>query len=172
MGIPYIDRTPHRRARKRPWAIAWGLFWVVGLIVLSYMGLPVFGIETPPAVRIVQDLAPEEGIGPLREIPFDQLEPGVYFTDEADPEEMPEELGIFFEDFSTRIEESAEVAAEKAAAEGEDSSFNSPTGLMFISEWQPDLMKVVLRIEWTDENSLNKDFEHEFFLHRDRRRGE
>ena len=65
-GVPYLDRNPHRSMFKRPWAVAIGIFFVLLMVQLSYMGLPGYGIETPAATRIVQDLAPEEGAGPLR----------------------------------------------------------------------------------------------------------
>jgi ubiquinol-cytochrome c reductase cytochrome b subunit len=78
VGIPYIDRNPHRSMYKRPLAVGLGILFVLVVLVLSYMGLPEYGIETPPATRIVQDLAPEEGTGPLRAVPFEQLQAGVY----------------------------------------------------------------------------------------------
>lgn len=78
MAIPYIDRNPSRLAKNRPFAIAWGIAWIFILLALSYMGLPVYGIETPAATRVIQDLAPEEGLGPLREIPQEELIAGIY----------------------------------------------------------------------------------------------
>ena len=61
---------------------------VLVLVVLSYMGLPHYGIESDAATRIIQDMAPEEGVGPLREVPFDQLQPGVYEVGVHRPEDM------------------------------------------------------------------------------------
>ncbi len=81
MAIPYIDRNPSRLAKNRPFAIAWGLAWIFVLVALSYMGLPLYGIETPAATRVIQDLAPEEGLGLLREIPHEELLGGIYLLD-------------------------------------------------------------------------------------------
>ncbi|MFQ5616812.1 MAG: cytochrome bc complex cytochrome b subunit [Anaerolineales bacterium] len=162
LAIPYIDRNPSRLAKNRPFAIAWGIFWVIFMLVASYMGTPNFGIETPAAVRIVQDLAPEEGSGMLRAIPFDELEPGVYYVNESTTESMPKELAAFFEDYEQRVNDAEERG-----------KMLDPTGLLYISEWQTDLRKVVMRMEWTDpETAKLKTYEHEFFLHRERRRGE
>ncbi len=77
-GIPYIDRNPYRSLNKRPLAVGIGILLIGALVVLSYMGTPEYGIKTDLATRIAQDLAPEEGVGPLREIAFDQLRPGAY----------------------------------------------------------------------------------------------
>ncbi len=162
IAIPYIDRNPSRLAKNRPIAITWGLFWVIFLLVTSYMGTPQFGIETPPAVRIVQDLAPEEGIGMLRSIPFDDLVPGTYFVNEADKEAMPKRLAEFFAEYERRVN----------LAEEQGKMLNA-TGMLYITEWQKDLKKVVMRMEWTDpETAQQKSFEHEFYLHRDRPREE
>lgn len=170
IATPYIDRNPKRMAKNRPIGIAWGLFWVIFLLVTSYMGLPVFGIETPPATRIIQDLAPEEGLGILRAIPYDELVPGVYYTGEVDTETMPEHLAEFFTIYSERIEEQIEVYEQTKDSE-EPKGFVDPTGLLYISEWQADVKKVVLRIEWIDPVTLEpKEYEHEYFLHTDRPR--
>jgi quinol-cytochrome oxidoreductase complex cytochrome b subunit len=55
--VPYIDRNPYRSLYKRPIAVAIGILGVLGLVVLSYMGTPVYGIAHTPAQRITQDRA-------------------------------------------------------------------------------------------------------------------
>jgi quinol-cytochrome oxidoreductase complex cytochrome b subunit len=166
LAIPYIDRNPKRMARNRPFAIAWGLIWAIALGVLSYMGTPAFGIETPSAARIIQDLAPEEGIGPLRAIPYDDLVPGIYIVNETDPDTLPGALGDVFGTYTDRIN----TAAEK------DPDFNNPDAVMLVSNWAPDLKQITMRILWeeanTDTNQLEeKSLEHLYYLHADRRRG-
>jgi quinol-cytochrome oxidoreductase complex cytochrome b subunit len=157
-AIPYIDRNPSRLARNRPIAIAWGLLWALALVVLSYMGTPEYGIESPPATRIVQDLIPEEGVGPVRELPFEQLVPGIYVVNETDPEELPLGLEAIFEEYTERL----------MAAEETNPDFNDISAVMVISDWQPDLKKVTPRIQWTDAAGASKSFEHDFYIHRDR----
>lgn len=160
MAIPYIDRNPKRLAKNRPFAITYGIFWLIALVVLSYMGLPQFGIETPPAVRIVQDLAPEEGLGPLRALPYDQLIPGTYVVDETDVADLPADLAAFFTEYSDMVNTAEERGGLPDAH-----------AILFITDWQPELKKVLLRIEWVDGVSGQaKEYEHEFFLHEDRRR--
>ncbi|GAB4541025.1 MAG: hypothetical protein Kow0063_31470 [Anaerolineae bacterium] len=161
-AVPYIDRNPYRMTSKRPIAVALGLLFVLALAVLTYMGTPQFGIETPAAVRIVQDLAPEEGVGPLRAIPYDQLQPGVYEVGVTDPTGLPPQLGLVFVEFEERVLEAEESGALPDAS-----------AVMVIEDWQADLKKVTPRIIWTDsESGEQKTYEKHIFLHRDRRRGE
>ena len=171
-AVPYIDRNPHRRFFKRPIAIGVGLLSVVALLVLSYMGLPQYGIEIPAATRILQDLAPEEGIGPLREVPFDELVSGSYEVNLTDPAALPPHLGEVFGEFTNRVNEAQT-----------DGKLLDARALMIIEDWQAgaidaeadtvvvNLRKVTLRILWNDPESLEaKTYEHVYFLHRDRDR--
>jgi quinol-cytochrome oxidoreductase complex cytochrome b subunit len=160
-AVPYIDRNPYRLMSKRPIAVFLGLLFVAAVLVLSYMGTPGFGIETPPAIRIVQDLAPEEGEGALRAIPFDQLEPGVYEVGRTDPTTLPPELGLVFIEFEQRV-----IEAEEAG------KLPDAQAVMVIEDWQVDLKKVTPRIIWSDpESGEQKTYEKHIFLHRDRGRG-
>ncbi len=161
MAIPYIDRNPKRMARSRPIAIAWGLLWAILLGIWSYMGTPEYGIETPSAARTIQDLAPEEGIGPLRAIPFDELVPGIYVVNETNPRDLDGELGEVFAIYTEYINRFNES----------DPEFVDPEALMIITDWAADLKKVTLRILWTEEGE-RKNLEHEYYLHQDRRRNE
>ncbi len=166
-AIPYIDLNPHRRAFKRPVAVALGLLATLTLVVLSYMGLPEYGIETPAATRIIQDLAPEEGLGELRAIPYDQLRPGVYEVNVSDPEKLcPDllwgcpELEAVFTEYSMRVNHAAE-----------EGDLLEVEALLIIEDWQEDLRKVTPRIIWTDaESGDRKTYEQHIFLHRDHNR--
>jgi hypothetical protein len=160
-AVPYIDRNPYRMMSKRPIAVTLGLLFVAAVLVLSYMGTPLFGIETPAAVRIVQDLAPEEGVGALRAIPFDELEPGVYEVGITDATTLPRELAGVFVEFENRVAEAEETGKLLDAQ-----------GFMVIEDWQADLKKITPRVIWTDpESGEQKTYEKHIFLHRDRGAG-
>ena len=163
IGIPYIDRNPYRSMWKRPFAIGLGILGVIMLVVLSYMGLPRYGIESDAATRIVQDLAPEEGVGHLREIPFDQLQPGVYVVNETDTRNMCPQIDYgcpefeeFFEEYSERINLAAEAG-----------DLTNAEAVLVIENWQQDLKKVTFRIGW-EEGEEVKTYEHSLYIHRDR----
>src|SRR3990172_602542 len=184
MGIPYIDRNPSRLARKRPFAIAWGIAWIFVFIALSFMGTPQYGIETPPATRIIQDLAPEEGEGALREIPYAELFnrqtayvvgkdygadlcPGLSY--QPDPEGDVNNVVVgcphltaVFNEFSDRLLE--------AEAEGRLPNLNAK---LTVEQFQAGLVKVTPHVEWTDPvTGSPKTYEHTYFLHENRAQGE
>lgn len=163
--VPYIDRNPHRSMYKRPWAIGIGLAAVLLLVVLSYMGTPAYGIETPAATRIVQDLAPEEGEGPLRQIPFEQLQAGAYEVNVTPTEKMcPDmdfgcpQLEAVFGEYTDRLNQASE--------EGE---LDNLSAFLIIEDWQADLKKVTTRILWNDpQTGQPKDYERHLYLHQNR----
>lgn len=169
LAIPYIDRNPYRKARRRPIAVALGLLATITLIGLSYMGTPAYGIETPPATRIIQDLAPEEGLGELRAIPFDQLQPGVYEVNQTPTEDLCPELDFGCPELETVFAEYSE-RVNQAAEKGVLPDFEA---VIVIEDWQADLRKVTPRIVWTDsESGDRKTYERHIFLHADRNREE
>ena len=163
IGVPYIDRNPYRSLYKRPLAVSMGILAVLALVVLSYMGLPEFGIKTSAATRIVQDLAPQEGVGPVHKIPFTQLQTGVYEVNQTPVRNLcPDidygcpELESVFGSYTQRV---------NAAVEQGD--LPTGTGVMLIEDWQQDLKKITFRIIWEEDNQ-SKTYERHLFLHRER----
>lgn len=164
-AIPYIDRNPHRSLYKRPLAVGIGILALIVLVVLSYMGTPQYAIETPPATRIVQDLAPEEGQGPLRAIPFEQLQPGMYEVNVTSPANMCPEMDFgcpslesVFAEYSRRI--------NRVTEEGR---MLDTKAVLVIEDWQHNLKKVSPVITWIDpETNTEKTYEHHIYLHQDR----
>ena len=178
MAIPYIDRNPSRLAKNRPFAIAWGVAWIFIVIALSFMGTPQYGIETPAATRIIQDLAPEEGEGALRSIPYPELQQDVYVVGEdygsdlcpglayqPDPENDVNNVVVgcphltaVFREFSTKL-----LAAE------EDGRLPDLQASIAIEHVQHNLVSVTPSVAWTDpETGLAKTYFHTYFLHQER----
>jgi quinol-cytochrome oxidoreductase complex cytochrome b subunit len=156
--VPYLDFNPRRMIRHRPIALVIGAIAIIGLILLSYMGTHHYGITIPPATRIVQNLAPEEGIGPLRAVPYDQLALGVYPTSKTDPQTLPPALRPVFVEFEAQI--------NQAMARGD---MDQAQGMMIIEAWQAQLKRVTLRILWVEpETEQRKTYEHLIHLHQDR----
>jgi ubiquinol-cytochrome c reductase cytochrome b subunit len=162
-AIPYIDRNPHRSLYRRPLAVGIGVLAALTLLVLSYMGTPGYGIETPAATRIIQDIAPQEGVGPLRAVPFDQLQEGVYEVGITEPVKLcPNidfgcpEFEAVFGDYSQRVQE--------AADRGDLPDYEA---VMLVENWQQDLKKVTMRIVWSDADQ-RKTYEQHVYIHKDR----
>ena len=169
IALPYIDRNPYRSLFKRPWAVAIGILAVMMVIGLSYMGLPIYHIETPAATRIIQDIAPEEGPGPLYEVPFDQLQPGVYPVSENPPDELCPQIDYGCPVFTDVFHEYNDAVIH--AATGEDlepyQQLPNADAVMVVEDWQKDLRKVTMRITWDDvESGKSTTYEKHVFIHR------
>ena len=162
IAIPYIDRNPYRSLYKRPIAVGLGILVIGGLLVLSYMGLPQFGIEQDPATRVVQDLAPMEGPGPIFEVPFDQLRPGAYVVNETPTTDLCLEL-----DFGCpRLEQVFGEFTEKINGYIEEGALPEDTqATMVVEDWQNNLRKVTFRITWTNEDGQNLEYSRDTFIH-------
>ena len=65
--LPYVDYNPSRRGKDRRLMLAGGFFFAAAIFILSYMGLPLYAVQSPPAEELVQEFMPEEGVGPIRE---------------------------------------------------------------------------------------------------------
>lgn len=173
--VPWIDRNPHRLARKRPVAVALGVITTVIFLVLTYMGTPSYGIETPPAQDILSELVPMTHPGPFRSLDWNEIgtaEGGAkrtYFvsyppaleTDSryADPdkyvfikglEETPEdtEFTVLMKEFK------AEVEAQYKLIPPADP--NEALAVVTIEETQPGLKWSIFTITW-DEIVLDPD---------------
>jgi ubiquinol-cytochrome c reductase cytochrome b subunit len=164
IGIPYFDRNPYRSMYRRPLAVGLGILAVGALIVLSYMGLPQYGIKQDPATRTIQDLVPMEGAGPIHQVPFEQLQTGAYIVNESPTTDMClnldygcPQLEKVFSSFTDKIN-------------GYINQGNLPKdtqATMVIEDWQKDLKKITFRITWVDEQGQNKEYSREAFIHRE-----
>jgi hypothetical protein len=171
VGVPYIDRNPHRSMYKRPFAVGIGILSILVLVVLSYMGLPEYGIQTPAATRIIQDLVPEEGVGPLRAVPYEQLNAGIYEVGESVPRDLCPALDFGCPELTAVFREYSERVNFAANQEGLQPFERLPEAqaVMVIEDWQTDLKKITLRINWNDvETGGAKSYEKHLFLHRER----
>jgi quinol-cytochrome oxidoreductase complex cytochrome b subunit len=165
VALPYIDWNPNRSMVKRPIAVSLGVLAVLALVMLSYMGTPRFGIEADAATRIIPDMAPEEGTGPMRQVPFDQLQAGVYQVGVAQIEDMCPTLDYgcpqfervfkFYGDYVDEMTKRGRLPAEHQA-------------LVIVEDWQQDLKKITMRIIWTEPDGTSKTYERHFYLHRNR----
>ena len=162
-ALPYIDRNPYRSFVKRPVAVSLGVLAVLVLILLSYMGLPQYGIEMPAATRIIQDMSPEEGVGPLQDVPYDQLQQGFYIVNETPTENLCPDLDFGcpeFEEFFSLYTDRVNEAIDSGALENGDA-------VIVTENWQQDLKKVTMRITWdAPETGDRKTYERHIYIHR------
>ena len=164
VGLPYIDRNPNRSLSRRPYAVAVGMLAITVLVALSYIGLPIYGIASDASTRIVQDLAPEEGVGPLREVPFNQLQAGSYIVNETSSDNMCPQIDYGCPEFEELFETYSEWV-NTAIEQGRLSE--DAQAILVIEDWQQDLKKVTPRIVYTEEGK-QKTYERHIYLHRER----
>jgi quinol-cytochrome oxidoreductase complex cytochrome b subunit len=103
--IPYIDVTPSRRFAHRRVALTFGLGLISVSAVLSYMGLPEFGVNTSAEREILHEFTfppAHNHIGAVLPIPYDQLVIGAYSTRqiEAGEEEARNAINAFNEEIA------------------------------------------------------------------------
>jgi quinol-cytochrome oxidoreductase complex cytochrome b subunit len=148
-AVPYIDRNPSRLAKNRPIAIFLGIVFVISILILSYMGLPAWGIAAPPQAEIFQHFLPEEGTGvwlisagPIRELGYDGLPVGIYDVDEFELPPDPTEFERILAEFKAMTVEAfgPDVQAE-----------------VRVEQWQANLKKITMIIDWEDPTRKPED---------------
>ncbi|HEX2907980.1 MAG TPA: cytochrome b N-terminal domain-containing protein, partial [Phototrophicaceae bacterium] len=97
---PYLDLTPSRRYAHRRFALTIFLLLISFVTILSYMGLPEFGVVTAPDIAIIHDLTyppAHNHVGKLLPVPYDQMMVGMYTTREfaAEADEAANAVSAF-----------------------------------------------------------------------------
>lgn len=182
--IPYIDFNPSRRAKDRRVALSIWLLGCAAFIILTWMGTPFYLVASPPAEEVVQLMLPVEGEGPVREMPWEQLQLGEWDTrrdvtsgaaDSQASWEMRKLIDVYgnhiVEEHATAIEEAeAKVKDDPAIAEALDNNeigLPGGYGKMIVEDWQPGLKKVTMRVLWTPGGAEEQSFEKAFYIHDD-----
>jgi quinol-cytochrome oxidoreductase complex cytochrome b subunit len=158
---PYIDVGKSRRYAHRRLGLSLGMLAVAGFVILSWMGSPEYAVETSGDQEIAQALAPMEGVGPARAIPFDDMVPGTYHTDALEDAAAAASLTTQYED------QGRDMARFTISPVPEDApgllsvmeEFNhmfdewgqhlpNAWGALMIQDWQEGLKRVEIYIEW------------------------
>ncbi len=156
-AVPYIDRNPSRLGKNRKVAITLGVLFILVNVIFSYMGTPFWGIQTPPATRILQDLSPQEGEGPVEEIGYlgfhealeergaeEIVDTTTAFTLPTDPTEYEELFGTFQEDiaaFEARIIDNNNDGVD---------DYPNVQGEWRVDQWQDNMIRLHMIITWDD----------------------
>ncbi len=149
--FPYLDRNPSRRSKDRRKALIGGFVLGAAIFVLSFMGLPLYAVQSPPAEEVVQEMMPEEGVGPIREIPWSELEVGVYSTETFQGSMPYSELEKAIFDFKERIESSPGLPGG--------------AGIVTIEPSAPGLKHIQFQIDYTGPDGKPAQFLKSFYLH-------
>ncbi len=148
--MPYIDVGPFRTYGKRRVAISMSMLFMAAIAVLSWMGTPAFLVQTSLDQEIFFEMAPTEKVGLVRALPYDELETlvGTAMTTEDYPEYVEEGSAVWrvMREYQEMVNEAREVPFDQGGLPNAEAT-------MVISQLQPDLVGVTLRLTWDDENN-------------------
>ncbi len=88
-AYPYLDVTKSRRWAHRRVQLSIAFVFMSAFTVLSYMGLPEFGVINSADTDVLHEMTKEPAhnhLGVLLPVPFDELTPGMYTTRQFDAE--------------------------------------------------------------------------------------
>lgn len=108
--MPYLDITPSRRFAHRRFAFTVAFALLSALVILSYMGLPEFGVKTSADSEVIHAMTMEPAhnhMGHLRPVPFEEMVPGMYTTREIEAEAGDEASVVSA--FNTEIQENGQA---------------------------------------------------------------
>lgn len=110
---PYIDLNPSRRYKDRRFALSLSMGFISMITIMSYMGLPEFGVATSADVEILQErMAPTEFAGQIRPLPYEQLPVGFYTTRQVEAEEGDQLAAVNAFNESISLDRFANVPAD------------------------------------------------------------
>lgn len=115
---PYLDLTPSRRYADRRIVITLFLLLITFTTYLSYMGLAEFGVATSADAEILFEMTfppAHNHMGKLLPVPYSQLVPGMYTTDQIRAERAGEDVGSALDAFNTAVD--TRVVAETGTTE-------------------------------------------------------
>jgi len=154
-ALPYIDRNPSRRWQDRKLALGLGALVIIAIVVLTWMGTPAYGLDTPPAEKIALEFVPVDRRGAIHELGWDDLVDGVYDTRTFSTNEpnIPTKLTEF-------------MVALANVMDHEAGNLPGGAATLTITTWQRDLKRVDLDIIW-EVNGVEHTFNQYTYLHKD-----
>lgn len=183
-AVPYIDEwwdklmghTTSRLGSKRIIGIGMGIFSIVFLVVFTYFGTPFYAVTAPPAVEIGQEFMPEECVLPaipllpddcglVRKLGFAGNPVGTYDLSQlASLPPNPSRFDLML----ARMQQTVQAAADRAQATNNQQGLQGVKGVFLVEDWQPNLKKVTLRLQWTPMNPADTgSYDRTIYLHKD-----
>jgi quinol-cytochrome oxidoreductase complex cytochrome b subunit len=108
--MPYLDVTKSRRFAHRRFAFTVCFLLLSALVAMSYMGLAEFGVKTSADSEIIHAMLMEPAhnhMGVLRPIPYEQLTPGQFTTEQFAHEGADQAEAVAA--FNTMLQESGDA---------------------------------------------------------------
>ncbi len=117
MVIPYLDTTPSRRYADRRFMLSFAFVLMSGTVVLSYMGLPKYGVANAAESDVLHEMTMEPAhseMGVMLPVPYDQLVVGAYTTHqfEAEDENRAQAVAAFNDEIRAHEYSNGAVSAD------------------------------------------------------------
>ncbi|MFN3705649.1 MAG: cytochrome b [Thermoflexales bacterium] len=164
--VPYIDPNPSRRYGDRKIMLTLGALFAALIVYLSLAGIPTgvpitgFGyVGGDPASEVGQEFIPDEGVGPIRKLPYKEYRVGTW-TISAQPNTGSAELDKLIRDIHASMEHrkvNPDPTGRKLSPEA--------NGTLKVEQKQENLLHVVLTINFTDDTGRATQFVKETYLH-------
>jgi hypothetical protein len=164
--VPYIDPNPSRRYKDRKIMLALGAIFAAIVIYLSLAGIPTgvpftgFGyVGGDPASEVAQEFIPDEGVGPVRQLPYGDYVVGPW-TVSADPRTGNAEFDRLIRDIHNDMESrkaSADPLGKKLSPES--------TATVDVKQVQENVRNVLLTINYTDTKGSPTQYKKDTYLH-------
>ena len=84
--MPYLEVGKSRRYADRRVGLTVSMLFISFMWMSNWMGSPEYRVQSSPDQEVSQELLPQEGHSALKEVPFEDLEPGVYRPGDVVPE--------------------------------------------------------------------------------------
>lgn len=159
---PYLDVAPSRRYAHRRFGLSLMLVFCSAMLFLSYMGTGLWGVATAADQEIAQKLAPMEGTGPVRTMPYDSWRNGTFCTTNLEADH-PLRLVQYGSAYNGLYPDTSKPVTCQAVPEGdmrhlmEEFVYEMDThgetlvngvGIMTVMDAQPGLKRVDLKFIW------------------------
>lgn len=76
--MPYLEMGKSRRYADRRVGLTVSMLFIAFMWMSNWMGSPEYRVQSSPNLEVAQELLPQEGPSVLKEVPFEELEPGTY----------------------------------------------------------------------------------------------
>jgi len=163
-AVPYIDefwdwlwkRKSSRLGKNRKVGLTLALASIIIMVILTLMGDPTWGIVTPAGQEIAQEFSPEEGAGPMQDVPYADYKVGYYDTRTwtFPTDRPPTQFDMAFAEFKARIDEEVQHNElwNKGEALAKQKGLDPTYGSWTVSDWQQDLKQIRVYIDWNEYN--------------------
>jgi len=164
--VPYIDPNPSRRYKDRKIMLAIGAIFAAVILYLSLAGIPTgvpitgFGyVGGDPASEVGQEFIPDEGVGPVRALPFKDYVKGSFQASA-----QPNTGNASFDGLLKQIHNDMEHRKNNADPHGKKLSPEATT-TVDVKQVQENLRQVMMTINYTDDKGSPSQFQKYTYLH-------